>query len=126
MALPFFICYINHSLAVKEEALLDFQNIIVLVIAAMLIAALALLANVMKENRRGAGKPVVAGEIDEHTTIRELLSINGGVSDVLSSYGMHCAGCPSASDEELCQACSVHNLDVDEVLSTLKEYLSLD
>jgi hydroxylamine reductase len=37
----------------------------------------------------------------------------------LESAGMGCVGCPASQSESLADACMVHGLDTDEVLSML-------
>ncbi|MBQ1801553.1 DUF1858 domain-containing protein [Lachnobacterium bovis] len=51
----------------------------------------------------------------------EILATNPALADVLISCGMHCLGCPSAQMESIEDACAVHGLDVEEVLSKLNE-----
>ena len=57
------------------------------------------------------------------TTIRDILALDKGMEDMLAGRGMHCAGCPSAVSETLEQACTVHNLDADEMLGAINEYM---
>jgi len=40
-------------------------------------------------------------------------------ASVLTSFGMHCLGCPSAQAESLADACIVHGLDTDAVVNAL-------
>lgn len=63
-------------------------------------------------------------EITKETTMGEMLEYDNGIAYVLMQSGMHCVGCPSSIGESLEQACVVHGLDVDEVLQSIKEYLS--
>ena len=38
---------------------------------------------------------------------------------ILMSMGMHCLGCPASQAETLEQACMVHGVDADEIVSKL-------
>jgi len=38
--------------------------------------------------------------------------------------GMRCLGCPSAKGETLEEACAVHNVDADALLSKINSYLA--
>lgn len=63
-------------------------------------------------------------EITKQTTMGEMLEYDMGIAAVLMQSGMHCVGCPSSIGESLEDACSVHGLDADEVLKSIKEYLA--
>jgi hydroxylamine reductase len=39
--------------------------------------------------------------------------------EILENAGMGCVGCPASQSESLADACMVHGLDTDEVLSML-------
>ena len=62
-------------------------------------------------------------EITKETTMGAMLEYDMGIAYVLLQAGMHCVGCPSSIGESLEEACAVHGLDADEVLSTIQEYL---
>ncbi|MDM8128200.1 DUF1858 domain-containing protein [Paraclostridium benzoelyticum] len=57
--------------------------------------------------------------INKDYTIGEMLKIKQGAAEVLMGFGMGCLGCPSATMETLEQACFVHGLSLEEVLSKL-------
>lgn len=63
-------------------------------------------------------------EITKQTTMGEMLEYDMGIAAVLMQSGMHCVGCPSSIGESLEDACAVHGLDAEEVLKSIKEYLS--
>ncbi len=63
-------------------------------------------------------------EITKETTMGEMLDYDTGIAVVLMNCGMHCVGCPSSIGESLEEACMVHGLDTEEVLSQIKEYLA--
>ena len=62
--------------------------------------------------------------VTKETTMGEMLSIDNGIAYILMQCGMHCVGCPSSINESLAEACMVHRLDVDAVLSHINEYLA--
>ena len=53
----------------------------------------------------------------------EMLKFDRGIAVILMQAGMHCVGCPASAGESLEQACAVHGLDADEILSDIQEYL---
>ena len=62
-------------------------------------------------------------EITKETTMGEMLKFDRGIAVILMQAGMHCVGCPASAGESLEQACAVHGLDADEILSDIQEYL---
>ena len=52
-------------------------------------------------------------------TIEQVLKLNPNCAELLTSYGMHCFGCPFSRMETLEQASEVHGFDVEELLSKL-------
>ena len=59
-------------------------------------------------------------EITKSTTMGEMLNFDRGIATILMQCGMHCVGSIGESLEE---ACMVHGLDADVVLSRIKGYL---
>lgn len=59
-------------------------------------------------------------KITANMTIGEILELRGEeVAPILLDMGMHCLGCPSAQMETLEEACNVHDVDVNEILSKI-------
>lgn len=63
-------------------------------------------------------------KITKETTMGEMLEFDREIAVVLMECGMHCVGCPSSIGESLEQACMVHGLDADEVLTKIDAYLA--
>ena len=59
--------------------------------------------------------------INKDHTIGEILELNPNAAEILSGFGMGCLGCPSAQVESIEQACEVHGLNLEEVLTALNE-----
>lgn len=59
--------------------------------------------------------------ITKDTTIGEVIRLDEKYVDILVGFGMGCVGCPSAQVETVEQACFVHGLDLEEVLTALNE-----
>ncbi|RDY24229.1 DUF1858 domain-containing protein [Romboutsia maritimum] len=59
--------------------------------------------------------------ITKDNTIAEILKLNSNAASILMGFGMGCLGCPSSSMETLEQACSIHGIDLAEVLEKLNE-----
>ena len=60
--------------------------------------------------------------IDKTMTIGAILREHPDVAPILAGAGMHCLGCPGAQGESLEQACAVHGIDCNTVLSHIEEY----
>ena len=56
-------------------------------------------------------------------TIGELLMLDRGVGALLMQNGMHCVGCPSATNETLDEACVVHGMEVENLIKDINAYL---
>ena len=63
-------------------------------------------------------------EITKQTKMGEMIEYDRGIAVVLMESGMHCVGCPASIGESLEEACMVHGLDADEVLTKINEYLA--
>ena len=61
-------------------------------------------------------------DIENTTTIGEILAADKGAARILMEFGMHCVGCSSSRYETLEQACAVHVANVDELVHQLTEY----
>ena len=59
--------------------------------------------------------------IDKNTLLGELLDKAPEKADILLNAGMHCLGCPASQAETLEEACSVHGIDVEELLTELNK-----
>jgi hybrid cluster-associated redox disulfide protein len=62
-------------------------------------------------------------QITKDTIISDILSIAPDSVPLFRSIGMNCLGCAMASGETLGQACSVHGVDVDDLLVRLTEFI---
>lgn len=60
-------------------------------------------------------------EVTKTMTIGEVIRKNEKAAAVLMGFGMGCVGCPSAQAETLEEACMVHGLEVEELISKLQE-----
>ncbi|MBQ6752218.1 MAG: DUF1858 domain-containing protein [Clostridia bacterium] len=58
-------------------------------------------------------------EVTKDMLIGDLLDAKPDAAPYLLAMGMHCLGCPSARGETLEQACMVHGVDVNELLSQI-------
>lgn len=55
--------------------------------------------------------------ITKDTIIGDVIKENENAVGILMSFGMGCVGCPSSQMETIEQACSIHGLDLEEVLA---------
>lgn len=60
-------------------------------------------------------------EINKNITIGELLEKAPEKAEVLLNAGMHCLGCPASQAETIEEACSVHGIDVEEIITALNK-----
>lgn len=58
-------------------------------------------------------------QITKDTIIGDILDIAPETAPIFLSIGMHCLGCPSSRGETVEEACMVHGVDVDELLSKI-------
>ena len=65
--------------------------------------------------------PEDAEQISESLIITDLLKEHPEVLEVLLQSGMHCAGCPAASGENLAEAAGAHGLDAEELMKKVEE-----
>ena len=63
-------------------------------------------------------------QITKDTIIGDILDIAPGTAPIFMSIGMHCLGCPSAQGETLEEACMVHGIDCDTLVSGINEVLA--
>ena len=61
--------------------------------------------------------------IDKNMTIGELLRTNELIAPVLMRAGMHCLGCPASQGETLEEACMVHGINCDTLVSQINEII---
>ena len=64
--------------------------------------------------------------ITKDMRIGELLTLEHAqiIAGALMNSGMHCLGCPASQMETLEEACAVHGIDCDQLVSHLNEILS--
>lgn len=63
-------------------------------------------------------------QISKDMLIGELLQKSDLIAPILLRAGMHCLGCPSSQMESLEEACMVHGIDCDNLVSNINEVLA--
>ena len=63
-------------------------------------------------------------KIDKTMLIGELVHMDELIPQMLMAAGMHCLGCPSSQTESLEEACMVHGIDCDDLVSKMNEILA--
>ena len=63
-------------------------------------------------------------QIDKNMLIGELIHVDECIAPVLMRAGMHCLGCPASQAESLEEACMVHGIDCDTLVSQINEILA--
>ena len=62
--------------------------------------------------------------IDKDMLIGDLIQVDVSIAPILMRAGMHCLGCPASQGESLEEACMVHGIDCDTLVSQINEILS--
>ncbi len=60
--------------------------------------------------------------VNKDTLIGEILTADPKTAPFFLDMGMHCLGCPSSTGESLEQACIVHGVPTQELISTLNKH----
>ena len=63
-------------------------------------------------------------QISKDMLIGELVQTHELIAPMLMRAGMHCLGCPSSQGETLEEACMVHGIDCDTLVSGINEVLA--
>ncbi len=63
-------------------------------------------------------------EITKDMKIGEILVAHRELAPFFLVLGMHCLGCPSARSESVAQACMVHGVNADELISKMNAFLA--
>ena len=58
-------------------------------------------------------------QITKDTIIGDILDIAPDTAPLFLEIGMHCLGCPASRGETLEQACAVHGVDADELITKI-------
>ena len=62
--------------------------------------------------------------IDKDMLIGDLIQVDDSIAPILMRAGMHCLGCPASQGESLEEACMVHGIDCDTLVSQINAILS--
>ncbi len=62
--------------------------------------------------------------IDKDMLIGDLIMVDENIAPILMRAGMHCLGCPASQAESLEEACMVHGIDCDTLVSQINEFLA--
>ena len=65
-------------------------------------------------------------KVNKHTLVGEAVMMGQGVVQILMANGMGCLGCPSARFESLEDACMVHGMDADKLVSDINKFLEAE
>ena len=63
-------------------------------------------------------------QISKDTVIGTILDSAPETAPFFLEMGMHCLGCPSARSETVSQACMVHVVNVDDLVSKINAFLA--
>ena len=62
--------------------------------------------------------------IDKDMCIGDILDMDRGTSTFFLEMGMHCLGCPASRGETVEEACQVHGVDANDLITRINEYLA--
>ena len=63
-------------------------------------------------------------QISKDMLIGELIQMHELIAPMLMRAGMHCLGCPSSQMESLEEACMVHGIDCDDLVTGINEVMA--
>ena len=63
-------------------------------------------------------------QIRKDMLIGELVQADELIPQMLMAAGMHCLGCPASQMESLEEACAVHGINCDDLVSKMNEVLA--
>lgn len=63
-------------------------------------------------------------QISKDIVIGTILDSAPETAPFFLEMGMHCLGCPSARSETVAQACMVHGVDADDLVSKINAFLA--
>ena len=63
-------------------------------------------------------------QISKDTVIGTILDSAPETAPFFLEMGMHCLGCPSARSETVVQACMVHGVNADDLVSKINAFLA--
>ncbi len=61
-------------------------------------------------------------EVTKNTVIGDIVDFDEDVSEIFLEIGMHCLDCPVSRMETIEEACDVHGVDPDELITKLNDY----
>lgn len=56
--------------------------------------------------------------------VADVLNLDRGTIPIFFKHGLHCLGCSMSHGETLEEACQVHSLNLEQLLSDLNEHLA--
>lgn len=62
--------------------------------------------------------------VTKQTVIGDILDFDRTTAEYFLQMGMHCLGCPASRGESIEQACAVHGVDADELVTKLNNHIS--
>ena len=63
-------------------------------------------------------------KVTKDMLIGQLITLDPNIAPILMRAGMHCLGCPASQAESLEEACMVHGIDCDDLVSKMNEILA--
>lgn len=63
-------------------------------------------------------------QITKNTVIGDILDMDETTAPFFLEMGMHCLGCPASRGETVEQACAVHGVDADELITKINAHLA--
>lgn len=62
--------------------------------------------------------------ISSNTLVGEIVRTYPEAIEVLMSKGMHCLGCPASQAESISDACIVHGLNPDDIITAVNDRIA--
>lgn len=64
----------------------------------------------------------MAYQVNKDSIIGDVLDYDQDTGTFFIEMGMHCLGCPMSRGESIEEACGVHNVDCEEIVSKINKY----
>ncbi len=62
--------------------------------------------------------------ITKDMTIAQAIEVDNRIAGVFMAFGMGCIGCAMASGETIEEACGVHGIEVEELMTAVNEFIA--
>ena len=121
-----------HSVYKVRKGGRDMQTVIIGILVIVIPMAAYFIGTVMRddmyEKEAGGGTAAAKGnkerQVTKDTNMGKILAMDENMGDFLMKAGLHCVTCSASSSESLEVACTVHGLNVEQMVTSINAYLA--